>query len=41
MGYNFKKAVAEVATVELFCFPCHLKDTIYAYIFATGCMQQL
>ena len=37
---NFEKAVAEVATVELVCFPCHLKDNNYAYTIAAGCMQQ-
>ena len=31
--HNFKKAVYEVATVDYFS-PCHLKQDIYAYIFA-------
>ena len=35
-GNNFKKAVMEVATMELFCFLCHRKDNNYARI----CMQQ-
>ena len=40
LGSKFKKAVAEVATVELFCFLCHRKANNYAYTFVAGCMQQ-
>ena len=28
---HFKKAIAEVTTVELFLFLCHRKDNNYAY----------
>ena len=40
LGSKFKKAVAEVATVELFCFLCHRKANNYACTFVAGCMQQ-
>ena len=39
-GGGGHKAVAEVATMELFCFLCHRKDNNYAYTFAAGCMQK-
>ena len=35
---NFEKVVAEVATVELVCFPCHHKDNKYAYTIAAVCI---
>ena len=36
-----KKAIAEVATLELFCFLCHRVDTTYAYSFVARSMLQL
>ena len=39
-GHNFKKTVAEVATVELFCCLCHRKDNNHSYTFAAGCIRQ-
>ena len=41
-GYhNFKKPAAEVATVGLFCFLCHRKDSNYAYTFSATVTLQL
>ena len=37
---DFKKTVAEVATLDLFSFLRHHKDNTYAYTFAAGYMQQ-
>ena len=34
-----KTAVADLATVELMCFPYHRKDNKNAYTFVAGCMQ--
>ena len=39
-GSDFKKPVAEVAAVELFCFQCFCKENNYAYTFVAGCIQQ-
>ena len=39
-GQNFKKAVVEVAMMELICFLNHHKDNDDAYTFVTGCRQQ-
>ena len=40
VGSQFKKAVEEVANLELFCFLCHRTDNNFAYTFAAGCIQK-